>query len=199
MKAMGPKGHLRFKAGFEQPLRGNIVDAPWIYIALVGLLLLVYARLLPKSGSTAGGAPLKREVEETIEQFAEDIEADNRKLVELISRMRKEHEEQLLRLKKRIEILERRIDDIKSATPASRPVLQTETFSDKQCLQDQDRDRIDEKETVPAMNIKERYEELFRLHELGKPVDYIAKKLGMNKGEVVLIIQLSKQEERLNA
>ncbi|MBW7461685.1 hypothetical protein K0U00_47285, partial [Paenibacillus sepulcri] len=43
--------------------------------------------------------------------------------------------------------------------------------------------------------IRSRYLELFELHDGGKSVDSIARKLAMNKGEVQLILQLSKQEE----
>ncbi len=51
-------------------------------------------------------------------------------------------------------------------------------------------------EPVALMNIKQRYAELFELYELGKSMDFIAKKLGMNKGEISLILLLAKQEER---
>lgn len=44
-------------------------------------------------------------------------------------------------------------------------------------------------------SIHARYAKLFQLHGEGKSVEAIAKKLGMNKGEVQLIIGLSRQEE----
>jgi hypothetical protein len=50
-----------------------------------------------------------------------------------------------------------------------------------------------------GMNIRYRYMELFALEKQGKSIDHIAKKLGMNKGEVMLIIQLAKQEDRTRA
>lgn len=43
-------------------------------------------------------------------------------------------------------------------------------------------------------SIADRYAELFRLYREGKSIESIAKKLGMNKGEVQLIIGLAKQE-----
>jgi hypothetical protein len=46
-----------------------------------------------------------------------------------------------------------------------------------------------------GLSMKSRYKELFSLHDQGKGVEAIAKKLGMNKGEVILILQLSRQEE----
>lgn len=50
-------------------------------------------------------------------------------------------------------------------------------------------------ETAPqALSVKARYPELFRLYNEGKSVDSIAKRLGMNNGEVSLILRLAKQE-----
>ena len=46
-----------------------------------------------------------------------------------------------------------------------------------------------------ANTIKARYKELFDLYDSGKSIEYIAKKLGRNKGEVQLILGLAKQEE----
>jgi hypothetical protein len=46
--------------------------------------------------------------------------------------------------------------------------------------------------------IRERYAELFQLYDQNKSIDYIARKLGMNKGEVGLILELARQEERFN-
>ncbi len=42
--------------------------------------------------------------------------------------------------------------------------------------------------------IQDRYPELFRLHESGKSVDTIARTVGLQRGEVLLILQLAKQE-----
>lgn len=50
-------------------------------------------------------------------------------------------------------------------------------------------------DSVKPVTIRSRYEELFALYESGKSIEYIAKQLGMNKGEISLILMLSKQEE----
>lgn len=44
-------------------------------------------------------------------------------------------------------------------------------------------------------SIKDRYTELFRLHDEGKSMDAIAKQTGIQLGEVQLILQLAEQEE----
>jgi hypothetical protein len=54
----------------------------------------------------------------------------------------------------------------------------------------------DDAVSAPALpTLKERYPELFEMHDGGKSIEYIAKKLGKNKGEVSLILMLSRQEE----
>lgn len=47
------------------------------------------------------------------------------------------------------------------------------------------------------VNIRERYAAVFSLYDQGKSTEYIARKLEMNKGEVMLIIQLAKQEAQV--
>ncbi|MNJ40883.1 hypothetical protein D3C77_357880 [compost metagenome] len=41
----------------------------------------------------------------------------------------------------------------------------------------------------------ERYPELFELYDQGKSIDMIAKAVGIQRGEVQLILQLAKKEE----
>ena len=50
--------------------------------------------------------------------------------------------------------------------------------------------------STPTSTIRGRYAELLDMHEKGKSVEQIAKATGMNKGEVQLILQLARQEER---
>lgn len=55
-------------------------------------------------------------------------------------------------------------------------------------------------ETVPeeatrTESVRDRYPELFHLYEQGKSMDTIAKSVGIQRGEVQLILQLAKREE----
>lgn len=201
------------------------MNSPWIYIVVIGLVLIVYSRFLPKTAAS-GQPQLKQEVEETIGHFAAEIEAENRELVQLISAMRKEHEAQTSTLAKRIDTLEKQVADyaaqlqqLAAAAPSgdtSRVPKEEGEPRQAQEHEAQHRQAVppqpvarEEREAdaaaaldavaVPLMNIKARYPELFRLYEQGKSVDAIAKKLEMNKGEVSLILQLARQEERVNA
>ncbi|GIP36840.1 hypothetical protein J31TS4_01200 [Paenibacillus sp. J31TS4] len=51
-------------------------------------------------------------------------------------------------------------------------------------------------ETGSSLQIRSRYPDLFQLYDGGKSVEQIARKTGMNKGEIALILQLAKREEQ---
>ncbi|MNC80265.1 hypothetical protein D3C75_1330060 [compost metagenome] len=47
----------------------------------------------------------------------------------------------------------------------------------------------------PQEQDRDRYPELFELYGKGKSIDMIAKTMGLQRGEVQLILQLAKKEE----
>jgi hypothetical protein len=186
---------------------------PWVYIVLLGLVLLIYARLMPKKEAKLS-ANWTKELEETMEHFASDMEEQNEALVRLFTDTKKDYEMHLAKLSGRVEALEKqnvilsqeinRLQQLQSMQHihAAQPEPQSPSPSAAaEAMQTKPAGNAEQaKEPVPAapslMNIKERYPDLFRLYEQGKSTEAIAKKLGMNKGEVSLILQLSKQEEK---
>ncbi|RED66056.1 hypothetical protein [Cohnella lupini] len=52
---------------------------------------------------------------------------------------------------------------------------------------------------IAPTTIRGRYPELLAMHDKGRSIEQIAKALGMNKGEVQLILQLVRREEQQNA
>ncbi|WP_068496358.1 DUF6115 domain-containing protein [Paenibacillus kribbensis] len=91
------------------------MDQPWIYIVLLGIAAVVYARLLPKRQPDRGTEEaVVQKVEATLEQYMADIESDNDELIELVSGMKQEYavkqaalQEQVAELRNRIVELER--------------------------------------------------------------------------------------------
>ncbi|MCZ8520027.1 MULTISPECIES: hypothetical protein [Paenibacillus] len=207
------------------------MDQPWMYMVLLGLVLLVYARMIPKS---SGGAPKEgsimnvNEMEEAMDHFAAELDEQNQALIAMFAETKKENELHHVRLSSRVEALEKQNAQLQQevsrlafaqeqmrgsfpAEPASAAVLprgaelhaaggDPAAALDPLELQALVPDEVEEPAPLPApKNIKERYEELFRLYEQGKSTDAIAKKLGLNKGEIHLILQLAKQEEKTHA
>lgn len=189
-----------------------------MYVVLLGMVLVVLSFLAPKqqTAARAGSPQMGPEIEEAMDQFIAEIEADNKELLNTVAQMKKDHDRSMSKLAERVEELEKRVREQdqelkrmafarlaeREAEPKA-PRLQ-EAFASATKPQSAEHEGNAASVAVqepPAaakglVNIRERYGELFRLHDEGKSIETIAKKIGMNKGEVTLILQLAKQEER---
>ncbi|MFC0214366.1 hypothetical protein ACFFK0_18195 [Paenibacillus chartarius] len=203
---------------------------PWMYVVLLGLVCLVYAQLIPRREKEAPSGTMMKELEQSMEMFASDMEEQNEALLELFSETKRDYEGHLAKLSGRLEQLEKQnqrlIEELSKPREASpQPHIQSAqeaqfkedvslprqelpaltdqvmpgegiSVSDGNVRSPSNDETIDETSRDPLlMNIKDRYAELFKLYGESKSIEYIAKKLQMNKGEVQLIIQLAKQEE----
>ncbi len=204
-------------------------DNPLLYVVLLGLILIVFSRFLPKSASSSPSRLMVKEMEESLDQFGAEMEEQNRVLIELFSETKREYELQITNLAGRLETLERQNAELSRqfgrlahdregallqarvaalhggwSDPMTGPGQQAAAAQQTAAPQARGSENLIEgsrqpDEKVSLIHLKIRYAELFSYHEAGKSVDYIAKKLGMNKGEVGLILQLSRQEDKLNA
>jgi hypothetical protein len=197
---------------------------PWHYIVLLGAVLLVFAFLKPSSRQPAKPATTIKEIEDTMEQFTAELEEENRQLIQLVSEMKHDHEKHSAKLQGRLEVLERQNIDVSKqldrllqaeanqrnkgpaapaivADPAAAKLAAAVAASSSAPTNPlTEAPPVEKQEMKPdGMNIRNRYTELFQLEKQGKSIDHIAKKLGMNKGEVMLIIQLAKQEDHARA
>lgn len=198
------------------------LNEPFMYVVMIGLLILVFSSLLPKNQTAASklsSPQLMKEMEETMEGFLAELEEDNQKLIGTMAAMKQEHEAAVSRLADRIDSLEKQFQEQRSEW--NRLAIRRVERQEAELLE---RSRVPVAANVPALaaaasavpselaavpvpvkeeappaTIRSRYQELFRMHEEGKSVEYIAKKTGMNKGEVNLIIQLAVQEDRKGA
>ncbi|MFC5448368.1 hypothetical protein [Paenibacillus aestuarii] len=199
---------------------------PWMYVVLLGLVFIVYARFIPKK-EPAGldKTNVVQEIEETIEHFAAEMDEQNQALLDLFSRTKQDYEVELAKLAGRLESLEKQKQELSheltkvhvnqqlhskavgtaqvtgeaslvevNAAPTAPPLVQAQLTSPLPAIEPEV-PVPDPEPLYTGLSMKSRYAELFSLHEQGKGVEAIAKKLGMNKGEVTLILQLSKQEE----
>jgi DNA-binding NarL/FixJ family response regulator len=164
-----------------------------MYIVLLGLVCIVISFFAPRSVST-DKINIIKEMEETMEHFANEIEEDNNQLMQSVAQIKTDHEQQMNRLISKVEQLEKQNYDLSNEIKSI--VLTKFHEQNKPYSNPPIEAVVPELVKVSPMQMKERYSELFQFHEQGKSVEYIAKKLNLNKGEVQLIIQLSKQEEQ---
>ncbi|OUM98769.1 MAG: hypothetical protein BAA02_07015 [Paenibacillaceae bacterium ZCTH02-B3] len=89
------------------------VDEPWLLIAMIGAAIAVYGWLLPRGDD----APASRD--DSFERLLEDLEAENRGLLDAITRLKSEQDETVERLGRRIRELEQEVDSLKERSRAA--------------------------------------------------------------------------------
>jgi len=184
----------------------------WQYIALLGAVIAVAAFLLPKGKNqkqSASSSAQMEQLELAFEQFMDNMENEHNDLVKMLTtslnQLREEDRvksDALARLEQRNFIVEEQLSKLSQQVAASEAKLQMlqgnpNTAVDRSNVNDNmEALHVQEEEALPADSIQKRYAELLEMHNSGKSIEAIAKKLGKNKGEVQLILQLAMQEEK---
>lgn len=195
---------------------------PWIYVALLGAVLVVLGLLRPRTGNDS--TELRRNMEETLEHYMRELETDNEKLISMIERMKKEGQMTDEALRKRIDQLEQRwsrseerhaalearvaeqqavrLWNEQASAPQMEEAAQAaaqHSIADAASLPSEaetipDAEAQAEAETPEPPSIRSRYPALFALADEQVPAGQIAERLSMPIGEVQLILQLEIQE-----
>lgn len=172
---------------------------PWLYIVLLGACIMLYAWLRP-SGESGRPSTGIDEIEATLEQFAQELEEDNRKLLEAVGGVKGKLEGEIMKLSGRVDVLEKQLlayaqQSTAQPAPSPQPTTPSSPPGEPAVPEEEAAATAGPEHQTAPVDMKSRYPELFHYYEQGKSIEYIAKKTGMNKGEVQLIIQLAKQEE----
>jgi hypothetical protein len=200
------------------------LDQPWVIVTVLGAVIFVFAFLRSKTkGSGAGSADVVRKMEETFEHFAREMEDGNRELLNRLSELKAQYEAQTRELQERIRKLEQELRALKERKPARiivgrlpKRAAGRSAAADPSASSAPAAGAAPTKQPEPAPaglpgpvpkaapepaapRIADRYRQVLDWHRQGKSMEYIAKKLGMNKGEVQLILKLSEREASLRA
>ncbi len=192
-----------------------MTPSPWLSVVLLGVAITGYAWMMPKPSSK--GKDSEFSSESAYEQLLEDLEAENRELVDAVAKFKREQDETVDKLSRRIVDMEHQMKlwSLQAATtaataapiPAATPEFrqdepattdapsQPHTFVQPEPVKDPEPEPIQ----VPPTSIRGRYPELMALHDKGRSIEQIAKTLGLNKGEVQLVLQLARREEEQHA
>jgi len=92
------------------------VAEPWLLIALIGAAIAGYGFLLPRGDD----APPSRD--DSFERLMEDLEAENRGLLDAITRLKAEQDDTVERLGRRIHELEQEVDRLKERGRGAAPM-----------------------------------------------------------------------------
>ncbi|MCD9023390.1 hypothetical protein [Cohnella silvisoli] len=193
--------------------------SPWMSIVLLGVAITGYAWMMPKkSGSRGKESGFVSEA--AYDQLLEDLETENRELLDAVANFKKEQDETVDKLGRRIVDMEhqmRKWQEQSQSPPAAVPfdskplIAATNSFPSDEILAPTPtvQQSIEEPVVIavadvaevelPPTTIRGRYPALLEMHDKGRSVEQIAKAMGMNKGEVQLILQLARREEQHHA
>ncbi|MCR8642163.1 hypothetical protein NV379_05775 [Paenibacillus sp. N1-5-1-14] len=183
------------------------MDHPMYYVILLGLVIVVFTQFFMRKDSKKSKASGSMdEFEKSVGMFAAELEEQNEALVKLFADSKRESDLKLAHLAGKLELMEKHNHELAQELSHLKLVLNERRFEASiapTIVMESQRQVVASVEVVPESIpepeadplIKARYPDIFELYEQGKSVEYIAKKLGKNKGEVNLILMLSRQEE----
>lgn len=200
--------------------------SPWLSIVLLGVAITGYAWMMPRTNNRTKETEFVSEA--AYSQLLEDLENENRELVDAVAKFKREQDETVDKLSRRIVDMEHQMRKWSEQTPpavaisdSKPPILEApsipaddiyvsstamETAKNLSSTYMETASKtaadiaVEEKDIeIPPITIRGRYPELLEMHDKGRSVEQIAKALGMNKGEVQLILQLARREEQQHA
>jgi len=185
---------------------------------LLGIVIVGYAWMMPKSSGKSKETEFVSEA--AYDRLLEDLENENRELVDAVSKFKREQDDTVEKLGRRLVDMEHQMtkwleeapgkgassssdssniltetDQASVPSDSSRPTVPAVPASQLEPVVEV----VNEETTNPPLTIRGRYPELLELHEKGRSIEQIAIAMGMNKGEVQLILQLVRREEQQHA
>jgi hypothetical protein len=192
-----------------------MTQSPWLSIVLLGVAITGYAWMMPK---TNGGRGKEKGFvsEAAYDQLLEDLETENRELLDAVAKFKREQDETVEKLGRRLVDMEHLMQKWLEQSPLAAvdskpPITETTSFPSDEIIPASPTPQQVNNESVsyaapeafqidlPPTTIRGRYPELLAMHDKGRSVEQIAKAMGMNKGEVQLILQLVRREEQQHA
>ncbi|MEI2284752.1 hypothetical protein [Paenibacillus polysaccharolyticus] len=191
--------------------------SPWIIIVILGACAIAYAFIMPRKDKVQQPShQLVQEMESTLEHYMTEIEQDNDALIQRVAELKGEATAADHRMQSQLQELQQRLDQLEQQKVKTTELSTAENIMGQrseglqaQSLMDSVRaetnqqiasasklqDNPQQEEDQKGESIKDRYTELFRLHDEGKSMDAISRQTGIQLGEVQLILQLAEREE----
>ena len=194
---------------------------PWIYLVLLGAVIALFGWLKPHKDQSSDG--FRRNMEDTLEHYVDEITTENEKLLQVVEKMKQEQgvlqdaaRRRMDKMEAGIHILSEKLEFMQSLQAAERRDSYSELYEKEQALARRQQAQEDEgyadgftahensphsdndlqPEAIIEESIRNRYQQLFALLDQGVEASAAAEQLQLPLGEVQLIIQLALQEER---
>ncbi|MCM3132009.1 hypothetical protein M3629_04390 [Paenibacillus polysaccharolyticus] len=189
--------------------------SPWIIIVILGACAIAYAFIMPRKDKVQQPShQLVQEMESTLEHYMTEIEQDNDALIQRVAELKGEATAADQRMQSQLQELQQRLDQleqqkVKTAEPHPAEIMMGQRSEGLQALSLMDSVMAETNQPIASAedlqgnseedpkheSIKDRYKELFWLHDKGKSMDAISRQTGIQLGEVQLILQLAEREE----
>jgi polyhydroxyalkanoate synthesis regulator phasin len=178
----------------------------YLYVALIGIALVLFALTRTKESvqatkqhSAVPNAAVDQELKDLLDDFMNELERDNAKLLDGFTKLQIEHKRQIHEQNGIIRSLEARVAKLeaKLAAPAAPPVPAATTPVAPSSAEETSAPALEAEEAVkPAFALQERYAQVISLARQGLAVEQIARETGIGVGEIQLVIGLAKRGER---
>lgn len=181
-----------------------MMNEPWIYIVLLGAVIALFGWLKPQKEKTPES--FQRNMEDTLEHYVDEIAAENDKLLQVVEKLKQEHDllqeatrRRMDKMEAGIQILSEKLElmqslqvtPLKQVAPATKEEQNAEAVIQEEIVEDNTVE-----EPIAVQSIRSRYPELFDLLDQGVEASAAAEQLQLPLGEVQLITQLALQEEK---
>jgi predicted RNase H-like nuclease (RuvC/YqgF family) len=157
----------------------------WQIVALSGVVIIVLAKWMRFGASRPPEKEWIKAMDEAFDHFAAEMEAENKQVIEHVSSLKNKYEQEMQALSRKMAALEERC-----------AALNKELLQLRQAPLAPADGALPAQAQAPGADIRGRFPEVFSLYDAGKSIEYIAKKTGMNKGEIQLIVTLASKEEQ---
>lgn len=179
------------------------MDHLYLYVALIGVVLVLFAltrngKRVPPSTDVASTATaslaqatLERELHATLETFMNELERENAHLLQTLSQLQQESQQQFTQQQDMFRALEQRVEHLESRLEEQALLLETETAE----ISAQSPEPEVEEPSKPAFAFNEKYARVVELSRQGQTAEQIARETGIGLGEIHFVLGLAKRED----
>ncbi|ASS75623.1 hypothetical protein CIG75_11905 [Tumebacillus algifaecis] len=182
----------------------------YLYVALIGLALVLFALTRPKGTTVAQSTDLPtpskavdQELKDLLDDFMNDLERDNVKLIDSFTKLKNEHTEQIAEQNEIIRALEDRVNALEAQLLLPMPTSPSKASVDAEIessikVSDDSADMSSDtvvESAKPAFVMQEKYAQVLAMSRLGMPAEQIARETGIGVGEILLVVGLAKRGE----
>ncbi|ARU62483.1 hypothetical protein CBW65_17090 [Tumebacillus avium] len=191
-----------------------MVNQLYLYVALIGLALVLYALTrtkgtakapVPERSVPAAAPAVDQELKDLLDNFMNELERDNVKLIDGFTKLQIEHKEQIASQNKIIRTLEKRIVELEAkladAPELVLPQVVETPVAAEAAVEAKSEPAVAAQEAVleepakPAFVMHEKYAQVLTLSRQGYSPEQIARETSIGVGEILLVIGLAKRGE----